>query len=229
MNDRIVFLSSKGGVGTSAIVAGIAVSRLQKNEKVLIIDFGGDIPAIFCEKNDPSYGITEWLNTSQTFEINSIINMMIEPVENLKIIPKGSSLVRSLESFNSLGILDEYFDDFTILYDLSNLDYINSRYFKNIKSVLVTSNCYFSLRRAVSLVEKYNFDNCVFVEKNRSQIVEKHLRNIIAIKNISTIEGNNLVSKTLEAGIFYSRAPKKFIEECEKIYTLTLEKENNNV
>ncbi|MEZ5168106.1 MAG: hypothetical protein R2695_17075 [Acidimicrobiales bacterium] len=79
--------SPKGGSGTSVVAAALAVSTASAGRECLLVDLGGDLPALLglAEEGD---GVADWLAASCEVPVDALRSLEVEVAERLRFCPR---------------------------------------------------------------------------------------------------------------------------------------------
>lgn len=83
--------SAKGGVGTSAIAAALAI-RAAQTQAVLLVDLAGDQPAILGLPEPEGPGVTDWLAAGAEVPVNALAELESEVTSDLSLLHCGTAL-----------------------------------------------------------------------------------------------------------------------------------------
>lgn len=77
----------KGGSGTTVVAAALALSA---GSDTLLIDLGGDLPALFAIQSGDSPGITDWLDADADVDAAAIEDLGHRVSDHLTVVARGS-------------------------------------------------------------------------------------------------------------------------------------------
>lgn len=85
----LVCWSVGGGVGTSVVVAGLALAAARRDEPALVVDLGGDQPTLFGVPDPPGLGLADWLRAAPDVPVDALARLEVELVPGVDLVPRG--------------------------------------------------------------------------------------------------------------------------------------------
>jgi hypothetical protein len=196
-----VFMSSKGGSGTTVTACASALRAASHHGSALFIDLCGDVPAALgmAEPNTP--GINEWLAENQTADGESLMLLGNSTNNGLIVIHRGGKFVEGQPRWCELAhvlstIQMPVFIDAGTGYVPDELRSLATHV------ILVTRQCYLSLRRATLLPKP---TGVVVVEEEGRALQAKDIEYVIGAPVLSTIPVTAAMSRAVDAGLFTTR------------------------
>lgn len=196
-----IFMSSKGGSGTTVTACASALHAASQRGSAVLIDLCGDVPAALgmAEPNTP--GINEWLAENQTADGEALVLLGNSTSNGLIVIHRGDKFVEGQPRWCDLAhILSTLpmpvFIDAGTSFVPDELRHIA----KHV--VLVTRQCYLSLRRA-TLIPKPT--SVVVVEEEGRALRARDIEYVIGSPVIATIPFKTPISRAVDAGLFSTR------------------------
>lgn len=83
-------LAAKGGVGTSVVAALLAQALAVNGREVLLVDLGGDQPAIFGFDDPDGPGVSDWMTQGSASDAAALRRVEIDASDRLAVLPLGS-------------------------------------------------------------------------------------------------------------------------------------------
>lgn len=194
-------MSSKGGTGTTVTACASALHGATKSGSALLIDLCGDVPAALGMSEPNTPGINEWLAENQTADGEALLLLGNSTANGLIVVHRGDKFVEGQPRWCDLAhVLSAMpmpvFVDAGTSYVPDELRHIA----KHV--VLVTRQCYLSLRRA-TLVPKPT--GVVVVEEDGRALNAKDIEYVIGSPVLATIPVVPAVCRAVDAGLFTSR------------------------
>ncbi len=194
-------MSAKGGSGTTTTACASALHAAAQHGSAVFIDLCGDVPAALgmAEPNTP--GINEWLAENQTADGEALLLLGNSTANGLIVVHRGDKFVegqpRWCDLANVLSTLPmPVFIDAGTSYVPDELRHI-AKYV-----VLVTRQCYLSLRRA-TLCPKPT--SVVVVEEEGRALNARDIEYVIGSPVIASIPVTTAVARAIDAGLFTTR------------------------
>ena len=82
--------SPKGGVGTSVVAATLALRTAASGVDCLLVDLGGDQPAVLGGPSASGPGVTDWLAAGDDVPVDALGQLEAPVVEHLALLPRGT-------------------------------------------------------------------------------------------------------------------------------------------
>lgn len=82
--------STKGGVGTTVVAAGLALQLARGDEGgVVLADLAGDVPAVLGLPDPPPPGLAGWLAAGPRVPADALARIEVEAAPGLAVLPRG--------------------------------------------------------------------------------------------------------------------------------------------
>jgi MinD-like ATPase involved in chromosome partitioning or flagellar assembly len=81
--------SVKGGSGCSLVAAALGLTLARLGHEVLLVDLGGDLPAVLGLPEPDQPGLSEWLSAGADVPADGLARLEIEAAPGLALIPGG--------------------------------------------------------------------------------------------------------------------------------------------
>lgn len=230
-----IFRSTKGGSGTSTVVAGFvgvlgrhASRRSTRVAPVLAIDLCGDLPAVLGTAT-PLTGLSEWLDRSSDHDFDDV---RIDCGQGVQLVPTGSSSLppRNSSSWNRLvSILDHLSTRGTqVVIDIGTRPVPHafttpSRTASTNKTascvLLVIRPCYLALRRAIEEGAKdgASADGIVLVRGEGRVLTRRDVESVLGIPVVAEVPIDPDVARRVDSGLFLSRLPTSLVSALEPL------------
>ena len=189
-----IFMSSKGGSGTTVTACASALHAASAHGNALFIDLCGDVPAALgmAEPNTP--GINEWLAENQTADGEALVLLGNSTGNGDKFVegqPRWCDLAHVLSTLPMPVFID------------AGTSFVPDELRHMAKHVvLVTRPCYLSLRRA-TLIPKPT--GIVVVEEEGRALRSRDVEYVVGSPVIATIPSKTAVARAVDAGLFTTR------------------------
>lgn len=81
--------SPKGGTGTSVVAAALALASADDGADTLLVDLGGDQPALLGLAETPAAGLTDWLEAADEVPLDALTALEQPVTQGLQLLPRG--------------------------------------------------------------------------------------------------------------------------------------------
>lgn len=81
--------STKGGVGTTVVAAGVALHLARCEAGVVLADLAGDVPAVLGLPEPPAPGLAGWLAAGARVPADALARIEVEAAPGLAVLPRG--------------------------------------------------------------------------------------------------------------------------------------------
>jgi CobQ/CobB/MinD/ParA nucleotide binding domain len=191
--------ATKGGQGATTITAALGVLHAQAGQRTLLIDTGGDLPAILGKPEQLSVGLADYLIDPNI----TLDDVTINIDENLHIVTRGTGPITFTTYTYGLitGGLGEY--DRVIVDAGTSADEWNQHADRN---VFVTRPCYLAVRRAIHLPTRPTDVVCM-AEPGRA-LSAHDIEAVLGVPITATVPVEVDTARIIDAGILGSRMPR---------------------
>lgn len=201
-----VFYSPKGGNCTTVTAAARAIvsaAAHRRESPTVIVDLGGDMPAVLGINEPDSPGVNEWLSEQCRLTAHDLVAAAAPVAPGLSLVHRGSPFVEGRPRWGELAALLGTHD---IVLDAGTGWLPPEVTAAARETVLVTRPCYMSLRRAVRLprpTHVYAVD-----EPHRALGVDDvgHVLGVAPVR----IPWDTAISRAVDAGLLVQRAEQLF-------------------
>ena len=83
--------SAKGGTGCSVVAASLALTWSRAGHDVLLVDLGGDLPAVLGLPESPGAGLTDWLCAGPDVPADGLARLEVEAGPRLALVTRGGA------------------------------------------------------------------------------------------------------------------------------------------
>ncbi|MEY4571282.1 MAG: Cell division inhibitor MinD [Bacteroidota bacterium] len=189
-NQVLVFMSAKGGDGSTTTAAFLAKSLAKTKYKVLLIDLAlpfGDLD-LFVFKGKIQFDITDLLSSIDRLDESLIKSMANEISENFHFLPSADSFDKAMnisaDNLNALINLLKNIYDFILIDTGSSVNPIMSEVLKISDQIYITNKVDLLSMRKTNLI--LEFCEALNIEQKNISIVLNHVntKNIISIKDV---------------------------------------------
>lgn len=201
-----IFYSPKGGNCTTVTAAAYAIMSTAERESgtpTVIVDLGGDMPAVLGIAEPDSPGINEWLSEQSRLTVDDVIAAAVPVAPGLSLVPRGATFVEGRPRWGELAALLGRHD---IVLDAGTGWLPPEVTAAARETVLVVRPCYMSLRRAVRLPRPTRV--FAVAEPHRALGVDDvgHVLGVVPVR----IPWDTAISRAVDAGLLVQRAGQLF-------------------
>ncbi len=228
------FWSSKGGVGCTVVATGAALG-LAARRPTLLVDLGGDVPAVLGQRVE-GFGLADWLDAVAP-PPDALARIEIAVGEGLAVLPwrgehersadPSASTVSDNPDVSATGTPDLWadpsetlarmiaLDHREVVVDLGQLDrsesgsarsgLVNRLLSLASRSTLVTRPCYLAIRSA----ERHRCpDDVVMVGRQGRSLGASDVQSAIGAPVVAKVRWDAAVARAVDAGLAVSRLPR---------------------
>jgi hypothetical protein len=205
----VVCWSPKGGSGTSVVATGLAIvdSRSRSahgtDSRTVIVDLGGDVPAILGLE-EPLIGIAEWISDPSAFDIRTLI---VENGTEPGVLPRGRAALPESRSgaWSRLAVELAHLSnsDLTIVVDAGRGPIPRELESVADHEYVVIRPCYLAVRRA-RLID-HSSDAVIVVTEPDRALGQADIARVLALPIAATLDVSADIARRIDAGIITSR------------------------
>jgi hypothetical protein len=204
--------STKGGSGTTVVVAALGLIQARRHDGgALLVDLGGDLPAVLGQPEPPGPGLADWLEAGREVPADGLARLEVEVAPGLALVPRGEGPLVAPERAEVLaavlagdrrpvvvdcGCAHESAADHDVRAVLAGAG----------ASVLVTRACYLALRRAVA-GGPTPAGVVVVAEPGRALSVAD-VGSVLVAPVLAEVPWDPVVARAVDAGLLASRLPR---------------------
>jgi CobQ/CobB/MinD/ParA nucleotide binding domain len=192
--------ATKGGQGLTTITAALGVLQAQAGHRTLLIDTGGDLPAILGKPEPLSVGLADYLIDPNI----TLDDITVNIGENLDIVTRGTGPIAFTTYTYGLltGGLGDY--DAIIIDARTCADEWNQH---ADRDVLVTRPCYLAVRRAIHLPQRPT--EVVFMTEPGRALSAHDIEVVLGVPIAATVPVDIDTARIIDAGILANRMPQQ--------------------
>lgn len=203
-----LFISPKGGNGTTVTAAAFALLCAQRNTPTILIDLCGDIPAAIGLPEPSGPGINDWLSETSTQSFTSLVQQCPPVSDNLVVIHRGSLFVdgqpRWAEFADALRTTTH-----NVVIDAGITFVPDHVRLAMTCTTLVTKPCYLSLRRATNIARP---TNVILIKEEARALTGRDVSQVLGVPVVAEIPYQAAISRTVDAGLLANRCEQLFSE-----------------
>ena len=201
-----VFYSPKGGsctTVTAAAQAVISASSKGDTTPTVIVDLGGDMPAVLGVAEPDSPGINEWLSEPCRLSADDLVASASIVAPGLALVHRGSPFVEGRPRWGDLAAL---LGEHEVVVDAGTGWLPPEVTAAARETVLVTRPCYMSLRRAVRMPRP---SQVFAVDEPHRALGVDDIGHVLGVSPVR-IPWDTAISRAVDAGLLVQRAAQLF-------------------
>ena len=197
--------SLKGGVGTSVVAATLALRTAASGVDCLLVDLGGDQPAVLGTSAPSGPGVADWLTAGPDVPIDALAQLETPVVDRLSLLHRGSGGGELTE--DRLAVLGAVLAGTPrpCVVDAGPTA-LNGRWWEGLgASLLVLRPCYLALRR-VGTVDAST--EVVLVEEPGRALSAADVSAATGSRVRCRLQWDPAVARAVDAGLLATRLPR---------------------
>lgn len=192
--------SPKGGQGCSTVAAALALAT----PDTLLIDAGGDLPALLGHPEPAGPGVGDLLDSTSTINPATLARLVID-AGPVRLVPAGDTPAQQVPAHRwvELATVINAGGCPVVLDAGTNLA---AAAVEADRRLLVVRACYLALRRAVTLSVRP--DAVVLVAEHDRAITAADIESALGVPVAAEITIDPAVARSIDAGLFAARLPR---------------------
>jgi Mrp family chromosome partitioning ATPase len=218
----ICVCSAKGGAGATVVVAALAAELARRGEEVLLVDLGGDLPAVLGLP-EPAVGLGDWLDAGPDAPVGALGRLEVDAgVDGVRLLPlgprrrwpadRGAALVALVGVEHRTVLVDGGLGDGASESLVALRDALRER---AATSLLVTRPCYLALRRAIR--DEHRPDGIVLVREPGRALDRVDVERILHAPVVAQLDVDPAVARLVDAGLLASKAPRSLTKPLRRV------------
>ena len=195
-----IFLSPKGGSGTTTVAACHALASAQTHGRAVLIDLCGDAPAVLGMAEPGAPGINDWLAESQAAGPDELVALG-SAQGALLVIHRGSRFVHGEPRWDALVAAAAAWDC-PVVIDAGTHFIPDTLRSAADRVLMVTRQCYLALRRATALPRP---SGIVLVKEEGRVLTVKDVESVLGTAVVATVPVDPSVARAVDAGVLPAR------------------------
>ncbi len=205
--------SLKGGVGCSVTAALLAINRSRRRPGgCMLVDLGGDQPAILGVADPPGPGLADWLGAPGNAPPDGLARLAEEVSPGLTLVWRGRErwpladtpapdLAAALASHPGAVVVDAG----SVVGDSSRATLARGLVARSGRAILVTRACYLELRRAE--LAPVLASGVVVLREPRRSLGTADVAEAVGAPVLARIDVDPTVARAVDAGLLLARSP----------------------
>lgn len=191
-----VFLSPKGGSGTTTVAAAHALASAQEHGRSVLVDLCGDAPAALGMQEPGSPGINDWLAETQAAGPEELLALGAAQ-GGVLVIHRGSRFVLGAPRWQALVSAVSAWD-FPVTVDAGTHFIPDELRAAADRVLMVTRQCYLALRRATALPRPTG----IVLVKEEGRVLTPHdVESVLGTSVVATVPVDPAIARAIDAGV----------------------------
>ena len=198
--------SVKGGSGTTVVAAalGLVLARSSPTGSV-VVDLGGDLPAVLGTPEPAGPGVSEWLSAGEDVPADALAHLEVEGGPGLRLVPQGTAPLPAVGGERLVAALSAgrpAVVDCGRAGEAVGLEVAAAAPL----SLLVLRPCYLALRRA--LAAPLRPSGVVLVREEGRALGRRDVEAVLDVPVRAEVTWDPAVARSVDAGLLAARVPR---------------------
>lgn len=200
--------SAKGGAGCSLVAAALSLTWARAGHDVLLVDTGGDLPAVLGIGDPDGPGLADWIAAGPDVPADGLARLEVAAGPRLALIPRGAAAVDDGERLRVLaGLLATA--SRPVVVDAGRIDDrspLVALVTEARHSLLVTRPCFLALQRLSRLSVRPT--GVVLVNEPGRALDRSDVEDVAGAAVTAEMMIDPAVARAVDAGLLSSRLPR---------------------
>jgi Mrp family chromosome partitioning ATPase len=200
--------SAKGGSGCSVVAAALALTWARAGNDVLLIDLGGDLPAVLGVAEPDGPGLSDWVAAGATVPADGLGRLEVDVSSGLTLVPRGDgelvdpSRLRVLAGLCTTSARPVVVDAGTV----DDRSPARALVTEARHALVVTRPCFLALKRlSVSSVRP---TGVVLISEPGRALDRSDVEEVAGVPVVAGLTVDPAVARAVDAGLLTSRLPR---------------------
>jgi hypothetical protein len=202
--------SPKGGSGTTVVSVVVALALARSSPTgALIVDLGGDVPAVLGVPDPAGTGLAEWLEAPSGVGADALNRLEIEVGRGLSLLPPGGTVVSGAAALRADALVDLLAGDARpVVADCGRAERSPGRDLAlgATLSLCVLRPCYLALRRA--LAADLRPTGVVLVTEPGRALQPRDVEDVLGVPVWAEVPFDVNLARAVDAGLLAGRPPR---------------------
>ena len=200
--------SAKAGSGCSVVAASLALTWARAGHEVVVVDLGGDLPAVLGVAEPDGPGLTDWLAAGAGVPADGLGRLEVDVAAGLTLVPRGRGELVDGERMQLLAGLCAT-SSRPVVVDAGLVDDRSSArplVTEARHALLVTRPCFLALKRlSVSAVRP---TGVVLIDEPGRALDRSDVEEVAGVPVVASLTLDPAVARAVDAGLLTSRLPR---------------------
>ncbi|MBX3314467.1 MAG: hypothetical protein KF906_09120 [Actinobacteria bacterium] len=211
--------SVKGGVGTTVVAAGTALSLVERSARpVLLVDLAGDLPSCLGIAEPAGPGVAEWSGAGSDVPADALDRLTVAAAPGVDLLPRGGGSIDAARAELLVQLLAS--SGRVVVVDCGSLPAVTGGAPAVVasqaeRSVLVVRPCLLGLRRAVEAPLRPS--GVVVVREPGRALTAADVASVVGAPVLAELAVDPAVARAVDAGLFAARLPRGFATAVRRV------------
>jgi hypothetical protein len=199
------------------VAAGLALVRSKHRDgspPVVLVDLGGDAPAVLGMAEPATPGVVDWLNSDAP--ATALDDLALSVNDDLVVVPRGYGALPSVEA-TRWALMARYLAqrDSAAVLDCGPLRPPPSTLTNDALSVMVLRPCYLALRRVAG--QSLTADRVVLVDEPGRVLRRPDVEHVVGRRVTAHLELDPAIARAVDAGLLAGRLPLQLSQGLKRV------------
>lgn len=215
--------SSKGGSGTTVVACSLAVVLARTcTAGALLVDLGGDVPAVLGVAEPAGPGVADWLAGGELVPADGLARIEVSVHERLGLLPRGRAAPDASRAHALAAVLAA--EPRPVVVDAGAIgarvendvtaDVVAALAAAADQSLLVVRPCFLALRRAMHAVIRPT--GVILVVEEGRALTAADVEEVLGVPVRASVSVTAQVARAVDAGLLASRLPRTLERELRR-------------
>lgn len=208
--------SVKGGSGTTVVAAALGLVLARSGvEGAVLVDLGGDLPAVLGLAEPTGPGLAGWFSAGASVPADALARLEVPVADRLSLVPRGAGPLAPSDRVDSL-LVTLGAEARSVIVDCGTLPIgdrsgsasaVVGRLVADAApaSLFVTRPCYLSLRRWVA--SSLHPTGVVLVSEPGRALGRRDIEDVVGTDVVAEVPVDTAVARSVDAGLLAGRLP----------------------
>ena len=208
--------SAKGGAGATSVTALLALALVERADEVLVVDFCGDLPAVFgVEVDDAAPGLSDWCALDRP-DSDALGRIEVPVRSGLQIVCRGTGALPH-DPGHLMQVLEG--SRRTVLIDCGQVadhhPFGHRAMVSATESLLVTRECFLNLRAVQRLAHVPS--GVVVIKEPRRSLGRADVESAAQAPVVAEVAFDPDIARAIDAGLVAARLPRSLLRRMGQV------------
>lgn len=208
--------SVKGGSGTTVVSAALALSIVAAGHDALLVDLGGDLPAVLGIPEPDGPGLADWLGAGPDVPADALGRLEVDAGPELALLPMGGPLPDAPKRAEELATILAA-ESRVVVADCGSSPTSSALAMAAGAglSLLVLRPCYLALRRALRTPVEPSA--VVLVGEPQRALQQPDVEDVLGLRVRAAIPWKPAIATAVDAGLLARRLPQPLLRGLQAL------------